>query len=552
MPRLLSLPMTCLLLASSLAVGACGSGDDGGGERRAGDAKRDADKATGVVVVHDLDERGQRYVEGSRTYLRIDGSTLWSKPRTQDGTVRLDLPVGKHELTAYQYVCTTACPDDERIRTLVSKDEDGDATLATCSTTVDVEADGEIWMRATTGSKLGTCSWKEQASSAYLQPPDRPMNAQAPPPTWIESSYGSLWMDAGSSCWRFTEPGAKIGGTACGDSVAPSCRQEGFRPPAPTLDVRPGEQVRIHVGVVTKSVGADLQPHDVAGEDIKLDLDQPGGPRTFSFPAPDADALLNFSLRAERGSGSFAACLHTTGTADSDEPATIVTARSKHIITTEERARRKVDSTMRGSGGNVPIPGTLECAKVDRDDDIGFAWKCTTFAGEVHDGKVQRRTLLVQRDDVGRLSDEREFVDAPDELLVVTPASSESPGIATIEGSAGAVDMQLGSYCWISGCTDSAPPPSCEADGSPPHLRAFEGDIFSVVLPFDPTSAYSDVDEGNVHDQARAHLRGNVRGRFLHIMLLKPDRPYVSVVAKGQHGDATWYACLDVVRDHGG
>jgi hypothetical protein len=60
------------------------------------------------------------------------------------------------------------------------------------------------------------------------------MADDAPPPAWIETRRGSVWLGYATYCW----------GSTCADAGPPDCG----KPYSPYVEVDPGEEVRFHLG----------------------------------------------------------------------------------------------------------------------------------------------------------------------------------------------------------------------------------------------------------------------------------------------------------------
>lgn len=67
-------------------------------------------------------------------------------------------------------------------------------------------------------------------------PPEAPKGA--PPAAWLETESGSYWLGFSTYCWS----------TSCADYITPTCGEAHV----PTLELKKGEQVRLHLGFKPK------------------------------------------------------------------------------------------------------------------------------------------------------------------------------------------------------------------------------------------------------------------------------------------------------------
>ena len=74
------------------------------------------------------------------------------------------------------------------------------------------------------------------AGDVQVRPTSPPptLDIDGPPPAWIETEDGSLWLAYATYCWA----------TACADYVPPRCGDEKL---APAIEVRRSEVVRFHL-----------------------------------------------------------------------------------------------------------------------------------------------------------------------------------------------------------------------------------------------------------------------------------------------------------------
>jgi len=70
-------------------------------------------------------------------------------------------------------------------------------------------------------------------------PPPR-LHQQGPPPAWVETQSRSKWMAFSSYCWSVSSGSSRK--AVCADMIPPQSRDD-----LPTLTVRPGQMLRIHL-----------------------------------------------------------------------------------------------------------------------------------------------------------------------------------------------------------------------------------------------------------------------------------------------------------------
>ena len=473
---------------------------------------------SGVLIVDRMDAGESATFGDTRVYLQVAGAAGWKRARVQDGTVRLELPAGRHHL-----------------RTELRSGKRGD-TLAACEHTIAIAAGAARTLRAQLAADGDSCTWQRVANRDTLEPPELAASIQhGPGPAWIESAHGAVVMQAGSSCWsRRTGPG--LGVTGCADSVGPNCTTGTDLPyVSPLLDAEPGELVTIHLPLAPATASVDLAPSVLSRAPVKPSLTRGDGGRALRFAAPDDDATLMVFIRADGGDASWYVCLQAIADTDaSDRPTRTRAAATAGL--TEQRARRTFDIDNRG-GGFVPIPGTLECAKADRPDLAdGAAWKCSTLLGEAKAGRVARFSGYVVRADAGVVERASELVAAPRDLPHFTEA--------TLEGVTGAVELQRA----VAGTR----PSGCDGPDAPPTLRAYVGDTFSARIPFRASAASLTLDDDPTVGAPPRPAQPHPDGRVLTTTLLKPRLRFVTVAARTASGVTAWYGCLDPITDPDG
>ena len=118
-------------------------------------------------------------------------------------------------------------------------------------------------------------------------PPERP--GEGPPPAWVETEGGSIWLAYSTYCW----------GSTCADFAAPSC---GGEPPAPRVELRRGETVRIHLDFDPGEALLTFFPEGGEPDGVTLDPS-----RTPTWRADRAGAFTVFA-GGEGRDASYAGC----------------------------------------------------------------------------------------------------------------------------------------------------------------------------------------------------------------------------------------------------
>jgi hypothetical protein len=128
-----------------------------------------------------------------------------------------------------------------------------------------------------------------EAGAPAEPPPEVAGDPDPPPPAWIESSAGPIWLDYGSYCWD--DACARMGLGSCDDGTTP------------IVQVSTGETVRFHVGAdparATLSVDRSRPERLLPGETMEWNANRAG--------------VLVLRIRADAGTASYAACLEILG-----------------------------------------------------------------------------------------------------------------------------------------------------------------------------------------------------------------------------------------------
>ena len=93
------------------------------------------------------------------------------------------------------------------------------------------------------------------AAAGWPGPPRSPaprVTQQGPPPAWVETRTRTRWMAFSSYCWS-APTGATTRKAVCADMIPPQSRTD-----LPTLSVRRGEVVRIHLAYLPHGVHLTL------------------------------------------------------------------------------------------------------------------------------------------------------------------------------------------------------------------------------------------------------------------------------------------------------
>lgn len=122
---------------------------------------------------------------------------------------------------------------------------------------------------------------------ARPKPPAPQAGGTAPPPAWIETERGDIWLAYSTYCWTANGQGM------CADYIDPSRRKD-----LPRVVVRRGEVARIHLGFVPQSATLRIGATSRA---------LPAG-RILGFKVTRPGVLVLFTY-GKKGDASFAARL---------------------------------------------------------------------------------------------------------------------------------------------------------------------------------------------------------------------------------------------------
>lgn len=127
------------------------------------------------------------------------------------------------------------------------------------------------------------------ATPPKSSPPTSPEGA--PPPAWLESDSGSYWLGFSTFCWT----------SLCADYIAPTCGA----PHVPTLVLKKGERVRVHLGFKPKQISLDyFDGKPIAGP--KLSLENP----SFTVTRAGVFSLFVGAAEGEEGDdASYVGCV---------------------------------------------------------------------------------------------------------------------------------------------------------------------------------------------------------------------------------------------------
>lgn len=127
-------------------------------------------------------------------------------------------------------------------------------------------------------------------------PPPELDGVEGPPPAWVETRDGALWLAYSGFCWE----------TTCADYEAPTCDN----PRIPELVLESGDEIRFHLGYEPKEVVVSFFRQWGAATTNEAQLASERAP-TWAVDRPGPFALHATSL--ERGDASYAGCIRFRG-----------------------------------------------------------------------------------------------------------------------------------------------------------------------------------------------------------------------------------------------
>lgn len=117
-----------------------------------------------------------------------------------------------------------------------------------------------------------------------VAPPPKPATSAGPPPAWAETVTAAKWLAYAGYCWK----------TGCADYLPPASR-----PDLPTLTVRSGGSVRLHLGFTPRSAVVTM----LSGASTRTRL----ALREVVLWRPKRQGIFTVSVKAAAGSVSYAA-----------------------------------------------------------------------------------------------------------------------------------------------------------------------------------------------------------------------------------------------------
>jgi hypothetical protein len=109
------------------------------------------------------------------------------------------------------------------------------------------------------------------------------LHQKGPPPAWIETHSRSAWLAYGSYCWR----------TLCVDMIPPAMRKD-----VPTVSVKRGRLVRIHLAFTPRAAGVLVMRGDRSSS-FRLQAE-----RVLTW-RPNRAGVALVDVRAQPGSASY-------------------------------------------------------------------------------------------------------------------------------------------------------------------------------------------------------------------------------------------------------
>lgn len=109
------------------------------------------------------------------------------------------------------------------------------------------------------------------------------LQQEGPPPAWLETNLRSTWLAFGSYCWT----------TVCADMIPPSMRKD-----IPTVSVKRGAPVRVHLAFVPLKANIVLL-RDKSIRTLRLQ------PKRVLVWRPQVDGLALVDVHVGRGSAGY-------------------------------------------------------------------------------------------------------------------------------------------------------------------------------------------------------------------------------------------------------
>jgi hypothetical protein len=115
---------------------------------------------------------------------------------------------------------------------------------------------------------LSACGAAPRADSPEGAAPGARDNG--PPPAWIETKAGTLWLGFSSSCWSYPLGNARA--HTCADFIAPECGHKGV----PDVRVNRGDTVRAHLGFTPTEASVGSAEEKLEGRVLEWPIERAG------------------------------------------------------------------------------------------------------------------------------------------------------------------------------------------------------------------------------------------------------------------------------------
>lgn len=227
------------------------------------------------------------------------------------------------------------------------------------------------------------------AARRAAEPPNRPTGFGGSPVMWLEASDRGTWMQQGSTCWSSGTSGG------CADSVGFSCAANAQWKIA-TVAVRPGEPLWLHlVGASADLSTVRYEPNDVAATASDVEPSATGAAGEWLLRAPNADALLQASVRGNAGGdSSYGICLDVSGDPPPDANPVDVTS-TKRLI--RSRAQAELKWRIETDMAELPlVSSSVHCVQVLRPAlSASRIWRCSSLSAKPGRSSGMRSVGLV-------------------------------------------------------------------------------------------------------------------------------------------------------------